>query len=180
MKWKALMTAVVVAVAVFSLGANNGCEGSRYKGQGETQKKEAQLTENNQARLIKACPPPALKFSLERQNLKTRLERFNNPEKISYIYLIDYGKVMSFFTIKGKVSSVNSKLTTGEQIVDDPYRVGGAVVESPQLDGSYGTNGDAIFFFTSEGVYVEWNKGYILCDEPLKLSTPPALVRQVD
>jgi len=88
---------------------------------------------------------------------------------------------MTFMPIRGKVSSVNSRLTTGEQIVDDPWRYqsGGRVVESPQLDGSYGTNGDAIFFFTTEGVYVEWNGLYMLCDQPLALTTPPLMVYQM-
>ncbi|MBT7500817.1 hypothetical protein HN643_04070 [Candidatus Falkowbacteria bacterium] len=120
---------------------------------------------------------------MERDNLSKRLNRFNDPNKISYIYLVSYGKVMAFHTIKGKVSSVNSKLTTGEQIVDDPFarrRVGGKVVESPQLDGSYGTNGDAVFFFTTDDVYLEWSGTYMLCDQPLQLATPPAMVRVIE
>jgi len=49
------------------------------------------------------------------------------------------------------------------------------IVDSPQLDGSYGTNGDGIFFFTTEGAYVEWNGEYMVSDFPLKMSTTPAL-----
>lgn len=149
---------------------NMGCTNDR------TQEQEANLTEENQERLILACPPPKLDKSLERENLKKRLLRFNDENKVSYIYLISYGKVMSFHTIKGKVSSVNSKLTTGEQLTRRHTRGGRHVVESPQLDGSYGTNGDAVFFITTEGVYVEWNGEYMLCDQPLKMSTPPALI----
>lgn len=159
----------------------NSCENT-YEGQGETQRLEAQITEQQQAVLVKATPPPKLTNSLERENLTKRLVRFNDPNKVSYIYLIDYGKVMGFYTIKGKVSSVNSLLTTGDQIVDDPYAShmeGGKVVESPQLDGSYGTNGDAIFFFTTDDIYVEWNGAYMLCDQPLRMTTPPALVRML-
>ena len=159
---------------------------SRLQGEtrevGGTQKYEAELTEANQYRLDKAVPPPELKTSLERKNLKRRLELWNNENKISYIYLINYGKVMAYYTIKGKVSSVNSKLTSGEQIVEDPhgsYDAGSRVVESPQLDGSYGTNGNAIFFFTTEGAYVEYRGDYMLSDQPLKLTTPPELYREI-
>ena len=53
------------------------------------------------------------------------------------------------------------------------------VVESPDQDGSYGTNGDGVFFFTTEGAYVEWRGDYMVSDFPLKLSTPPALVREL-
>ena len=173
-----IINGISICFVIFMLlGAKGDCDSS-YEGQGETQNIEAQLTEQNQKRLIKAQKPPILKDSLERKQLIARLNRFNNPNKVSYIYLTEFGKVMGFYTIRGKVSSVNSKLTTGEQIVNDPYKYqsGGKVVESPQLDGSYGTNGDAIFFFTTDGIYIEWNGNYMLCDEPLQMSTPPALV----
>lgn len=171
-----LVLAVLVAVCV--VGAV-GCETRPETG--ETTEAEMVLTEKNHARLIAAVPAPVLTTSQERKQLVARLERFNTEDKVSYIYLTSYGKVMAFYTIKGKVSSVNSKLTTQQQIVDDPWRYqsGGKVIESPALDGSYGTNGDAIFFFTTDDIYVEWNGEYMLCDEPLKLSTPPALVRTI-
>lgn len=158
------------------------CGQTPYEGQGETQQQEALYTEKNQARLIRAVPPPELTYSLERENLRSRIERFNDPNKVSYIYLLsDTGQIYTFLPIKGKVSSVNSKLTTGEQIVDDPYcwgesSCGGHVVESPQEDGSYGTNGDAIFFFTTEDVYIEWNGKYLLADQPLQLTSQPLLI----
>jgi|SaaInlLV_10m_DNA_2_1039722.scaffolds.fasta_scaffold44481_1 hypothetical protein len=163
-----------------------GCktEKQTYEGQGETQKEEAKITEAQQGRLIKSTPPPKIESSLERENLAKRLVRFNDPNKISYIYLVDFGKVMAFHAIKGKVSSVNSKLTTGEQIVKDPFAHhegrSGKVVESPQLDGSYGTNGDAVFFFTTDDIYLEWNGAYMLSDQPLQLSTPPEMVRIIE
>ena len=150
---------------------------------GASTKIEMEQTEKNHERLVKAVPPPKLDTSLERTQLKARLERFNSESKVSYIYLIDYGKVMAFYTIKGKVSSVNSKLTTQQQII----KSGGTgeyrhynVIESPALDGSYGSNGDAIFFFTTDDIYIEWNGKYMLCDEPLQLSTPPELVRVIE
>lgn len=39
--------------------------------------------------------------------------------------------------------------------------------------------GDGIFFFTTEGAYVEWAGEYMVSDFPLKLSTPPAMVKQI-
>ena len=142
-----------------------------------TQKIEQNATEAQQEKHLRAVPPPILDTSQERKNLVERLERFNTDSKVSYIYLVSYGKVMAFYTVKGKVSSVNSLLTTPDQIVKPRFsgstRV---VVASPDLDGSYGSNGNAVFFFTTDDTYVEWNGEYMLCDKPLKLSTPPALV----
>jgi len=142
----------------------------------EIQKADQELTAENQNRLIKSVPAPKMTTSLEREQLVKRLKRFNVSDKISYIYLISHGKVMAFYPIKGKVSSVNSKLTCTQQIYTPREKSGVAVVESPALDGSYGSNGNAIFFFTTEDVYVEWPGEYMLVDQPMKLSTPPELV----
>lgn len=147
---------------------------------------EMLFTEANQQRLIAASTMPRPTSSLERDNLIRRYEFLNDQNKQFYIYLVSYGKVMAFYTAQGKVSSTNSRLTQEEQIVRDPncYYGGGAscgiAVGSPQLDGSYGTNGDGIFFFTTEGAYVEWNGEYMVSDFPLKLSTPPTLVQTLE
>jgi hypothetical protein len=147
---------------------------------GSAQKEELKLTEKNQQVLLKTHPAPQLSRSQERLNLIERLERFNTDSKVSYIYLVNYGKVMAFYPVKGKVSSVNSLLTCPDQ----PYRRRqgshtNVTIASPDLDGSYGSNGDAIFFFTTDGTYVEWRGDYMLCDKPLKLSTPPEMVIEV-
>lgn len=142
---------------------------------GSSVKKEMRLTEDNHLRLVENVPPPKLETSQERKNLVRRLERFNIETKISYIYLFsDYGNIIYFTTVKGKVSSVNSLLTTPEQIV---YRYSAsAIVASPDLDGSYGSNGDAIFWFNDQDVYFEWNGKYVLLDQPLQITTKPILI----
>lgn len=147
---------------------------------------EEKYTEANQQRLIAASKMPKLTRSLERENLIKRYELLNDENKIFYVYLISYGKVLAYYTAQGKVSSVNSRLTQQQQVLDvthlgiQSYQSNDAViVDSPQLDGSYGTNGDGIFFFTTEGAYVEWTGEYIVSDFPMKISTPPELVRTI-
>lgn len=166
---------IILALGVLALA---GCPVDT----GSSTKKEMELTEANHTKLVKVVPPPKLVTSQERRNLVKRLTRFNSETKVSYIYLISYGKVMAFYTVKGKVSSVNSLLTTPDQIIR--ARHGSGVysthkIASPDLDGSYGSNGDAIFFFDANDTYIEWSGSYMLCDKPLKLTTPPALVIQV-
>lgn len=167
----ALFMAMILA---FLCTAGEDCTSSS----GDAQRQEMRTTEDNQQRLLKAVPPPRLRDSLERRNLAKRLTRFNDANKVSYIYLVNFGKVMAFYTIKGKVSSVNSLLTTPDQIIYGGS--GRVVIASPDLDGSYGSNGEAIFFFTTEDIYVEWAGDYMLVDQPLQLSTPPELVRIID
>ncbi len=157
-----------------------------------TQSIEAQKTEENQKVLRAQYPIPKLESSLELENLNRRLEFVNDSDSIGYIYLVNYGKVMAFYTIKGKVSSLNSYSSTTDHLVDaygrlcgsttkDEIRVSGPcyTVASPDLDGSYGENGDGIFFFTTEGVYVEWRGDYMLASQALKLTTQPELIREI-
>ena len=178
MKYKIITIIAFIAL----VSCLTGC--GRPVDTGDTTKKEMELTERNQERLLKSVPPPQLKTSLERVNLKRYLEEINQEDRISYIYLINYGKVMSFYTVKGKVTYCSSKLTTRDQVMELGGHVskGGVtrhVVESPGLDGSYGPSEDAIFFWTTEGVLVQWKGDYLWCTEPLKLATPPALVRNI-
>jgi hypothetical protein len=153
----------------------------------ETNEVEQLKTEENQERLMEAQPPVRLQWSLEREQVNKRTELWNKPNKVSYIYLINYGKIMAFYSIKGKVSSVNSQVTNPEQIarvykkaVGTGYNTYSGVLPSPAEDGSYGTNGDAIFFFTTDGAYIEWKGDYMLCDKPYKLAAPPDVVRYID
>ena len=170
---------IVILLTFLMLSSLIGCNDDDETGWGTAQKEEMKITNINQLRLQVATPPPVIEKSLERENLKERLIRFNDENKVSYIYLLsDMGSVITFFPIRGKVSSVNSMLTTTEQIVTGGYSDNrwGVAISSPDLDGSYGSNGDAIFFFTTEGVYCEWNGKYFLCDRPLKLTTAPILI----
>lgn len=163
------------------------------EGIGESYWYEIGVTEENQQNLIQARPPFQMDDSLERQNLIQRYEYLNDANNVHHVYMLSHdGKVINYEVAQGKVSSVNSKLTNDKQIVEVPeaeweggHEAGaeGAnfkVVESPQMDGSYGTNGDAIFFFTTSGHYVEWNGLYVVSEEPKGITTEVTLTEEVN
>lgn len=156
---------------------------SQCSGTENSQRIEQKTTEGNQQRLIKAVPVPILQTSLERKNLSKRLQRINKENMTGCIYLLNYGSVVSFYPVAGKVSSLNSYLTGQEQVIDDPYGsldAGGQLVEMPDLDGTYGKNVDGIFFFTADSdAYVEWHGDYLWSDQCLKLSQQPLMVREI-
>lgn len=171
-------TAILIPVVVFA---------GWFDRQPSAAKSESQVAEENHQRFIRQIPIPNLQDSLERRNVAKRAELFNDNEKISYIYLTSFGKVMAFYTVKGKVSSLRSYLNPTDRLVrGDGSRCSGwseesgcHVTEAPEIDGTYGENPHGIFFFTTEGAYVEWNGEYMVSDQPLKLTTPPELVREV-
>jgi len=145
---------------------------------------ESKVTEKNQQNLAKKYPPLTLDDSLERQNLRQRYKHLNDRDVTHHVYLFSYGKLISSYVAQGKVSSVNSKLTQPEQKVPCDRSQGSydeeCIVSSPQMDGSYGTNGDGIFFFTTDGRYVEWNAEYLVSDQPMNVGTPPELTKNVN
>lgn len=161
-------------------------------GVGDTYWKEIGVTEANQKQLVNTQPPFQMENSLERQNLIRRYKYLNDRNNVHHVYMLSHdGKVINYEVAQGKVSSVNSKLTNDKQIVEIPDAEyddfnGGAegpnwkVVESPQMDGSYGTNGNAIFFFTTDGHYVEWNGLYLVSEEPKDITTEVTFVGKVN
>lgn len=157
-----------------------------------TQKVEQMKVEENQQTLTERQPVPQISKSLERENIINRLKVLNDEQKIFYVYLISYGKVMAFYTAKGKVSSLNSYINSQERVVKDENCINDYygssngvktdcyfVIDTPDIDGSYGENADGVFFFTTDGAYVEWKGEYLASDYPLKLSTPVELIKNV-
>ena len=148
-------------------------------------KNEVQTSNDIQKKVVANVPIPNIETSMERVNVAKRAELFNKEDKVSYIYLVNYGKVMAFYTVKGKVSSLRSYMSPMDKIVDykgNPcsYSTSSCyTVEAPDIDGTYGENMSGIFFFTTEGAYVEWVGDYMMSDQPLRLSTTPELVRTI-
>ena len=160
---------------------------------GESMVFEMTYTESNHYELVRGQPPVQMDESLERANLIQRYEYLNDRSNTHHVYMLSHdGKVMNYEVAQGKVSSVNSKLTNDKQIVEAPgsgFRGGSGagadganfkVVESPQADGSYGENGDAIFFFTTSGEYVEYNGIYVVSEEPKQITTEVTLVDEIE
>ena len=192
---KIILTSIVSAVIVFSLFALTPvtkvnaqtcflifCTTDTKAG---TSKQEAKDTEENQKRLAGKVPAPQLQDSVERRNLVERLNRNNKADKIGYIYLVsDNGSIIANYTIKGKVSSLNSLLTTPQQLVNgqqeqcNNYSYPCYSVDSPDFDGSYGKNPDGVFFFTTDNNMIEWSGKYFYSENPMTLTSTPVITYQ--
>jgi hypothetical protein len=174
---KLMMVAMLVLVATIGLAACSSP--AEETSQGESQK----TTEAYSESATKAVPYPLEEMKeggwLERQNLKERLIRYSDPAKLSYIYLFSgQGQLMASYPVKGKVSNASSQMTTS-QVVNDYCNSAcdeWVATDAPMDDGTWGPSEDAIFFFTPEGVMVQWNSLYVLSDSPLDLTTQPVLV----
>ena len=138
---------------------------------------EQKETEINQKNLLAVQPPPKISWSLERDNLTKRFRLQNDRTIMFYMYVFIEGVAdpIGYYQVN-KVSSVNSQLTNTEQIVDargkDKTGYEYMVLPSPAEDGSYGTNGDGVFGFTPEDIYIEHNMKYIVSTVPLSFTKP--------
>jgi hypothetical protein len=93
-----------------------------------------------------------------------------------YVFIEGFSSPIGYYQVN-KVSSVNSQLTNTEQIVIAGRGEGDVVntpviLPSPAEDGSYGTNGDAVFGFTPEQIYIEHNMKYMVSTVPLSFRDP--------
>lgn len=128
--------------------------------------------------------PTDIEYSLERYNLIKRAYWVNGQREkanslpcqiekpLGYIIIFtETGAVVGRFVVDGKVSSLNSYLTPESE----NYAKGEGYYSISWLsdvDGSYGVNDDGIFFFTTDGKYVEWNGTYLYSDIPFEVSDP--------
>lgn len=130
--------------------------------------------------------PTDINYSLERYNLIKRAYWVNgNREKanalpceiekpLGYIVLFDKGVVFGKFVVDGKVSSLNSYLTPDTEYYDVDYAGDSSFYNEwlADVDGSYGENDNGIFFFTTDGKYIEWTGEYLYSDIPFEIDEP--------
>lgn len=169
---KKLIPAIALALFLVSCGPMSGRKANT------SALDEQDHTEQNQRNLNTVQPPPTISWSLERDNLIKRF-KLQNDRAVTffmYVFIEGVGTPIGYYQVN-KVSSVNSQLTNPEQIVtytspnhSDGY--GQHVIPSPAEDGSYGTNGDGVFGFTPENIYIESNMKYIVSTVPLNFKTP--------
>ena len=163
---------ILVALSLFICitGADGtDCEGRPYN---TSAMNEQAHIEKNQQSLNQSQPSPTITWSLERDNLIKRFKLMNDRSISFFMYLFIEGIAdpIGYYQIN-KISSVDSQLTATEQIV---YGNNGEplTIESPAEDGSYGTNGNGVFGFTPEDIYLETNLKYVCSSVPLTFTRP--------
>lgn len=136
--------------------------------------------------------PTDIDYSLERYNLIRRAYWVNGQREkalslpcpvekpLGYVVLLLEGVgVVGNYVIDGKVSSLNSFLTPDSEYYE--YSSGNFTVTNSWLadvDGSYGENDTGIFFFTTDGKYIEWTGTYLYSDIPYIVDDPILKVQE--
>lgn len=129
--------------------------------------------------------PKDISYSLERYNLTRRAYWVNGQREkanslvckvqkpLGYIVLFSGSTIVGNFVVDGKVSSLNSYLTPDSEYYEysagDVARINHWLAD---VDGSYGENDSGIFFFTTDGKYIEWTGTYLYSDIPFIVDNP--------
>lgn len=168
---KKLFIGLLMVCLMFGL---TGCDDSA-----NAEDRKAQLETSN--KLVKNQPTPKdIEYSLERYNLIKRAYWVNGMRDkanslaspiadmpLGYIVLItESGDIMGQFTVDGKVSSLNSFLTPDSEYYGEGEGYNDWLAD---VDGSYGENDNGIFFFTTDGKYIEWTGTYLYSDIPFNV-----------
>lgn len=176
---------LLVAITLCMLA---GCD-SDYQEQTSDVEKQHSITKE----LQQSQPTPTdIDYSLERYNLIRRAYWVNGQmekalslpcpveKPLGYVVLMLEGVgVVGNHVIDGKVSSLNSFLTPDSEYYE--YSAGETSKKNNWLadvDGSYGENDNGIFFFTTDGKYIEWTGTYIYSDIPYIVDDPILKVQE--
>ena len=177
---------VLLLVATLCITVLCGCEGYETSSQ-----KDRDATLNVTNNLVENQPTPTdIDYSLERYNLTKRAYWVNGQREkanalvcavnrpLGYIVLFtESGSIIGSFTVDGKVSSLNSYLTPDSEYYEQEYGSNGYSTGDgndwlADVDGSYGENDNGIFFFTTDGKYIEWTGTYLYSDIPFIVEEP--------
>lgn len=176
---------LLVAITLCMLA---GCD-SDYQEQTSDVEKQHSITKE----LQQSQPTPTdIDYSLERYNLIRRAYWVNGQREkalslpcpvekpLGYVVLMLEGVgVVGNYVIDGKVSSLNNFLTPDSEYYE--YSAGETSKKNNWLadvDGSYGENDNGIFFFTTDGKYIEWTGTYIYSDIPYIVDDPILKVQE--
>lgn len=176
MKNLKFLSTFILAIILISLSSSK-CEGGRVANTSALVEQEH--TEINQQTLLTNQPLPRITWSMERDNL-IKLKKLQNDRTVCffmYIFIEGVSEPIGYYQVN-KVSSVNSQLSNPEQVISGNSTSNNlpsgtvAVIASPSEDGSYGTNGDAVFGFTPEDICIQTNMKYICATVPLSFNKP--------
>ena len=175
-KMKKILTVIISLIILVLMSA---CGITAISGSREDVKSTIEIVN----RLQTNQPTPTdIDYSLERYNLIRRTYWVNGQREkanslpcevekpLGYIVLFtDNGGVIGSFIVDGKVSSLNSFLTPDSEYYEySNYRNKWLA----DVDGSYGKNDSGIFFFTTDGKYIEFTGTYLYSDIPFEVDNP--------
>lgn len=115
----------------------------------------------------------------EIDNIQRRLKLTSNPGQIGFVMLLNQaGQPIMYTSVKGKITSGGKRLTAPMQNYSGSYNEYGhqSLGPGPSDEGTYGTSGDYVFFWTTDGQYIQWAGSYLYSDKPFRTNVQPLVI----
>lgn len=170
-----VMAVVAGLVLAACTGSSGGSQGAVNASNSTAQQEYNEFTAAVPYPYANAAPSNPL----ERQNLAERLKEYNSAGDSNFVYIFAWGSPtpIGYYTIRGKVSSTGSQMTSTQTVSNCGTAHSGdgggcSVTDSIGDDGSYGPEeggGNGVFFFTTTGTLVETDQPFVVSSAPIKL-----------
>jgi hypothetical protein len=161
------ISGLAIAISAAALLTLPGCGGGNDTSVKSEQAKKA----------AEAANSIAFTENAEIDNIKKRLELTSQPGLLGYIVLLNgVGQPVYYGTVKGKVTSGGKRLTRPDRSTAEGAGQNNVVMQAPSDEGTYGSSGEYIFFWTTSGQYMQWNDKYLYSDKPIRLTVQPLVV----
>jgi hypothetical protein len=161
-------TIIIAALAFFALSACEAVPAAAPTAR-EQQAANAQAAANS----------VVFEKNAEIENIQKRLRLTSNPGQIGFVLLLNQaGQPIMYTSVRGKITSGSKRLTAPmvEYHVDHGEYRGTALGDGPSDEGTYGHSGDYVFFWTTDGQYIQWNGGYLYSDKPFRTNIQPLVI----
>lgn len=113
----------------------------------------------------------------EIENIKRRLELTSNPGAIGFVLLMNQaGQPIMYTGVKGKITSGSKRLTEPDRSGSWGAGQNNVVRAAPSDEGTYGSSDSYIYFWTTNGQYIQWSGSYLYSDKPLRVKIEPLVV----
>jgi hypothetical protein len=178
-----MVATTAILTACSDTGSNTG------NSQGELQSLSEQIFQKANKQAAQDYVNRLNGATAEVKNVQARDIRLMDPNKIGYVYhFTNDGKLLEYYTIRGKMSSTASQLTNSQNVITQSAlrsNGGNVVTDSIGDDGTYnaeecGTAG--VFFFRADNDAIVTMCGGIITysDAPLTLTSQPVVIVQAD
>lgn len=115
----------------------------------------------------------------EIDNIKARLTLTSNPGLTGFVLLMnEMGQPIMYVGVKGKITSGSKRLTEPDRYWTNSQSAG--IRAGSSDEGTFGSSGEYVFFWTTDGQYIQWNGKYLYSDKPFRVKIEPLVVAQAD
>ena len=139
---------------------------------------DGRSSKNAQAEKAKAAAN-SIQFTenAEIDNIKKRLELTANPGLLGFVVLLnETGQPVMYTGVNGKITSGGKRLTRPDRVTTEGPGANNVVAQAPSDEGTFGHNGEYVFFWTPANQYIQWNGKYLYSDKPFRLSVEPLVI----